>query len=244
MKLGVIYCGYNQLSNIGNTLSFWNDLSIEGVDIDVSVVSVPFEEYLDIDHVEDGSTDYLKAIEKNNIKNIIFDPKYVPESKARGKSLEFLSGFNPDYIWQVDSDEYYTKDNVLNILSFLEKDKNLSYSVNFKNYIFDGNHYLDTFCVPKINRVTRTSLLGFVDDNRVFYKDVGVIEATPIPKEVAWVKHMTWLHEYGKDKVAYQLKHFGDCSYKWNESLSQLEIDLDYYARHGYQVPTVIREVK
>lgn len=239
MKIGIIYCGYNQRFNIEKTLSFWNDLVIPRVEFIVSVVSVPFVEYRDIHQVEDGSRDYINGLTRKNIKNVNFEPRYVNEITARGVSLNFLSTQNVEFIWQVDSDEYYTKDNVNAIINVLRTSKDLCYSINFKNYIFDGKHYVDNFCVRRINRVVDSPMLAFLDDNTIFYESHGVPPTTPIPKSISWVKHMTWLHEHGKQKVEYQMKHFGECGFSWNEEKNQLEINLDYYRRRGCPPPKI-----
>ena len=242
MKIGIIYCGYNQLDNIKNTLTFWNNLKIDNVNFIVSVISVPFLEYKDIDVTLDNSEQFINNLEKNNIKTILLEPKFVKERVARTNCMESLINENLDFLWQVDSDEYYTKENVENILNHLKVTNDFEYSVNFKNYIFDGNHYLDDFCVPKINRVSGHKILSFADDNQVVYRDFGMIRSIPIPKDIALVKHLTWLHKNGKQKVEYQLKHFGDCSYRWNNITEELELDLDYYKRHGYRIPNILKE--
>lgn len=242
MIIGILYCGYNQLNNIKNTLCFWNNLKLDNVSFIVCTVSVPFLEYKDIKVDEDGTLSFIQSLEKDNIKNCIFEPRFVKERIARNHAMEFLSKYDIDYLWQVDSDEYYTKENVCNIISYILETQKPSYSVNFKNYILDGKHYLDDFCVSKINKAKEDRLLSFFDDNQIIHLNYGLTKPTPIPKEVALVKHLTWLHENGKQKVEYQLKHFGDCSYRWNSDKNELEIDLDYYKRHGYKVPNILKD--
>lgn len=243
MKIGVLYCGYNQYNNIKNTLNFWNDIKIDGVTFIVCTVSVPFLEYKDMNVTEDGSIDFIKSITKNNIKNCIFEPRFVKERIARTLAMDFLIKHNIDILWQVDSDEYYTLENVTNIVNHLKSTNSFCYSVNFKNYIFDGNHYLDDFCPPKINRVTNEPVLSFFDDNQIIYQRYGIVRPDPIPREVAFVKHLTWLHENGKLKVEYQLKHLKECSYRWNDSENKLELNLDYYKKYNRKLPNIIKEI-
>lgn len=242
MNIGILYCGFNQIDNVKNTLPFWNELSIEGVNFIVCTVSVPFLEYRQIKFDEDDTINFIKSTNKRNIKHSIFEPRFVKETVARNTAMHELVKYNIDYLWQVDSDEYYTLENVISILKHIEQSNNFCFSVNFKNYIFDGNHYLDDFCVPKINKVKDQKLLTFFDDNQIVYQSFGLVRPTPIPKQVALIKHLTWLHKNGKQKVEYQLKHFGDCSYRWNEKDQKLEIDLDYYKRHGYTIPNILKE--
>lgn len=249
MKIGVIYCGYNQLDNVKETLSFWNNIKIDGIEIVVCTISVPFLEYKDIPIEEDGTIEWIKALEKNNIKESIFEPVYIQEPLVRTIALRsILKEKDVDIIWQVDSDEFYTVNDVKNILQYLNENYSLGYSINFKNYIFDSSHYLDKFCIPRINRFPY-KLYGFISDNHVAYvSDNGSIMACngdflkEIPKNIAWVKHITWTHKNGENKVKYQLKHFGDCSYRWNSEKKELELNYDYYIRNGYEIPIILKD--
>ncbi len=241
-KIGVLYCGFNQLENIKNTLTFWNELNIPGFEFIVGVISVPFSEYKNTNLKLDGSEKYIKSLPKKNIKYKIFDPLYIKETQARSICLFKLMSNNPSLIWQVDSDEYYTLDNVKQILNFTSVNHTTyAFLVNFKNYIFDGKDYVD-FSASKINKIDQLKPLGFIDDNRILYEGGKVANPIEIPKDVAWVQHLTWLNETGKQKVEYQQKHFGHCSYKWNEEKQSLEFDLEYYKKFGGSPPIVNRE--
>lgn len=242
INIGVIFCGYNQIDNIKQTLNFWNELNISKYNFFVSVISVPFAEYKNIPLKIDDSVDYIKNIKDVNICSKIFYPLYLKEFEARNKSLKVLLDLNVDLVWQVDSDEYYTEKNVIDILNFIESNKHFCYSVNFKNYIFDGKKYVD-FNAPKINFVGPNKVLSFFDDNQLLYDNDKLFRPFNIPKDIAWVKHLTWLNETGKQKVEYQLKHFGHCSYKWNYEKNELEFDLNYYNKFSQNVPTVYEDI-
>ena len=60
-----------------------------------------------------------------------------------------------------------------------------------------------------------------------------------IPKFYAHVRHMTWLHSNGKAKVEYQNKHFGHCSYKWNDDANKLEIDKNFFIKNNILQPII-----
>lgn len=242
MNIGILYCGYNQIKNIEKTLTFWNDIKLDGVNFTVCVISVPFIEYKEIHFEKDGSVEFIKSLPKNNIQECIFKPEFITEKMARGIATKSLTKNDIDFLWMADTDEYYTLDDVKKIINYLKNSNYPCHSINFKNYIFDGKHYLDDFCAPRINYIKQQKVLSFYDDNQIIYEKYGVVKPKPIPKEVAWIKHLTWLHENGKQKVEFQLKHYGDCSYRWNEDKKQLELDLDFYKRHGYVTPNIIKE--
>jgi hypothetical protein len=147
----------------------------------------------------------------------------------------------------VDSDELYTLDNISNIINFVSKGEYEAYKINFKNYILDGKSYLDGFCPF---RIFKTNIRGGIDmfywDNDIKYKDGSTnnqLIHTDIPRNVAYIKHMTWLDEDGEAKVQYHLNHFGGCSYKWNQEKKELEIDFEYYDKMGWPRPKIFKEI-
>lgn len=143
------------------------------------------------------------------------------------------------------------------------------FRIPFKNYILDGKQWVEGFCPQRIFRRETPNLLldNFFWDNDAAYRHKstlsiadggtydGPIEGTPVgtfsrDNQIAGssvpscilnegIKHMTWLHSNGKNKVAYQLKHFGHCSYKWNSTENKLEIDYDFYAKTGVPLPII-----
>jgi hypothetical protein len=56
------------------------------------------------------------------------------------------------------------------------------------------------------------------------------------------VKHLTWMHENGKSKYEYQMKHFGACSYKWNYQKNELEFNEDFFIRNNVTKPKINQE--
>ncbi len=52
-----------------------------------------------------------------------------------------------------------------------------------------------------------------------------------IPVSLCYPLHYTWLdNQRSKDKIAYQQKHFGHCSFRIND-LGKLEFDPEYYTK-------------
>ena len=81
-------------------------------------------------------------------------------------------------------------------------------------------------------------------DNDVYYE--GGIPQTKlplleIPRDVAHVKHLTWLsNEKSKKKYEYNLKHIGVCSYKWDYDNDKLIFDEEYYK--DKEMPTIYED--
>lgn len=248
MKLGIIYVGFNNFKYAKESILPWIALRYMYPDVFyISAVSVPFSEYKNEDIKYDQTTTFLKLLESAGFIDSCFDePKYIKENEARNLGLFDLLKRGVDYIMLVDSDELYTLKEIESILNFIKNNDADAYKINLKNYIFDGKSYLDEFCPPRIFKTKiNGGLNSFYWDNEVIYNNHKTdknINFITIPKEIAFVKHMTWLHENGKEKVKYHNKHFGGCSYIWNEEKQELSIDFEYYDKMGYKRPIIYKE--
>jgi len=250
---GIIYCAYNTEEYVLDSIEpFLN----QGNHV-ISAVSVPFAEYKDIDDFHDNTTHLLEdLLTHGRLQYLVTAPKFVPEATARNYALEHLKKHNVDYIWIVDSDEFYTENDIGEIEDYIENsDKNL-FKLSLRNFVFDKDHYLEEpFCPPRIFKTKIAipeledfiSLENFYWDNDIYYsynnqaiKYSDIEELTTIPEEVACIRHYTWLNDaIGKRKVAYQHKHFGHCGYKWNEEKKSLEFDEEFHQKHNIPIPTV-----
>lgn len=175
---------------------------------------------------------------------------------------------NVDHVFIVDSDEFYSPEDIENIFDFVDNgpEKNsVWFSLALKNMVFDKNTYFkEPFAPPRIFKTsfsvdwTNPSgdfyLHSFFWDNDIAYgrqqdrqNSTGDIPLYSykafahafIPKEVAWIPHYTWLNdERSKHKVEYQNKHFGHCGFKWEDG--NLKLNEEYYEKTGEKLPQII----
>lgn len=247
MKVSIIYCGYNNLKLTQKSLPVWLEAS-KKFDIRIAAVSVPFQEYKNITNLNDGTTDYIKQFVDSGEIDVCFDnPKFIKESDARNLCLFYLLSKGTDYVFLVDSDELYTMKDIENILNYVQNNKDVEcFEIQFKNYIFDGNSWIDGFHPFRIFKTSaQGGLIRFYWDNDVKYangKTQHDIKRVIIPKEIAFVKHMTWLHENGREKYEYQIKHFGLCSYNWNYVTNKLELNEQYFISKKEPIPVINKE--
>jgi hypothetical protein len=117
------------------------------------------------------------------------------------------------------------------------------------NYIFDGNEWVDDFCPPRIFKNTFSKKIKkFYWDNDIIYEynnmeiNYKSLSECKIPKNVAHIKHMTWLHSNGKAKYEYQMKHFGECSYKWNYEINKLEFNKEFFGSKSILPPVIYKD--
>lgn len=181
------------------------------------------------------------------------------EHMAKNAALEVAaknSKRNYDFLWIVDSDEFYTEEEIENIIRFVEFEdykSTVTFKIALKNFVFDKETYLvQPFEPPRIFRTSMSLdwtippghfwLHNFYWDNDVCYgqlqedqRKIALFKwdqfpTTHIPKHVAWVKHLTWLNnERSKKKVEYQNRHFGNCGYSWGDN--GLEFNMNYHVK-------------
>lgn len=174
------------------------------------------------------------------------------EIEARNLHFPF---HGEDLIWILDGDEFYTEEQIKNILDYVNSKPFIDvFNMPFKNYIFYGDEYIEGFCPPRIYRSVLNNgwnFNGFYNDNDGKYLDEnGLIHnltdicQKSIPKKTVdgGIKHMTWLHSNGEKKYKYQMDYFGHCSYYWNEETQKLEFNKDYYKKYNLPLPKILKE--
>jgi len=258
MKLGVIFCGFNTAQYISNSLQPWvqaREKQIGGNQIVISAVSVPFIRF-PASRTDDSGEIIRDYFLNGFIDQITVHDNPLEEVVARGNALNYLKSVNCDAVIQVDSDEFYTLEQIEKILQIVNANPYIVwFRLSLKNYIFDGKTYLEEpFQPPRIHRIKTIDgfeAAGFWDDNSVFYtngKNTYQDRSFPtktIHKNIVWVKHLTWLNdERGRDKVNYQKSRWGNdlCSYEWDDERKELKFNEAYYKRMGIPLPQIVKE--
>lgn len=266
-KFGIIACGYNCSKVLYKVLEPWFKLK-DQLNIKIAAVQGQFKEYYDLGYEDNdidtklslefwknwGSVDYLyiQNPEKEGYQN---------EAEIRNKGLKYLLQQNVDYVYLLDLvDEYYTEQNIINIFNFInENPETVYFRTRFKNYIIDDKHWVDNFNPVRCFKVfvsDKYKLNRFYWDNDIFYiyGKENELNWTPqeisynsfvsleIPKNIAFIKHLTWQKENSKDKINYHMKHFGECSYKWDEEKQEVKINYDYYKKYNKEVPVIYED--
>lgn len=250
-KYGIIFCGYNNEDTVIRAISpFLGDSRFV-----IAAVSIPFAEYIDQEEKEDRTIEVLREFHRQGeIKYFIDNPRYIKEHEARNLALDCLKREGCEFYFMVDSDELFTKENLDNIEKFIDKDKPSDWwRLSLKNYVFDDKTYLkEPFCPPRIFRAKTEYLYNpsFYWDNDIqYFKSHGepisysFLPNQTIPKEVAWIKHLTWMNnEASKRKRDYQIAHFGGiCSFDWDEEKG-LIFNEEYFKINGKGIPETITE--
>lgn len=258
MRIGVSGIGYQCGEHLAEVLQPWFDLRTHGQHkISISLAYGIFPEVYAISQTNletpDSSLASLrKYLSQKKIDSLFVSPEPKYEWNLRTRTLPCLVEGQIDLLWLLDlQDEIYCVDEISRIVNFIEDRQDiLWFRVNFKNYAFTCDSYIEDFIVPRIWRARiPASIRCFHYDNSVTYEDGQKQEGLPhctIPKSIAFPKHLSWVGspEYLKKKIAFQRLHYGICSYKWDEETNRLQFNEDYYRRLGKKMPTVYKESK
>jgi len=256
VKIGVSGLGYQCGEHLNEVLQPWFDLKISPThEVLISVAHGIFPELYAISQRDpeppDGSIASLQEYLADGRLDALFvspEPKY--EWDLRTCTLPVLVERQIDLLWLLDlQDEIYSVREILSIIDFVESHQGMIwFRVNFKNYAFAPNCYVEDFVVPRIWRARKPSTIRcFHYDNSITYEDGQKQESLPhctIPRNLAFPRHLSWVGtpQYLKRKIRFQNIHYGICSYKWDEERNCLQFNEDYYLRFKKQKPEVHRE--
>jgi hypothetical protein len=250
MNIGVILIAYNSEKYIDDCLDSWISLKKKH-NITITCVSGMFKDYINLGFEIKNKETLKKLIEKDIDYLISTGPNLlIDENDSRNKILNVLKK-ESDILWILDSDEIYSESDIENILSFIESNPDTDwFSVNFKNYIFTEKTFISGYCPPRIFRTKKeNNLERFYFDNHVIYEDGSDFlnhPNLPIPRNVAWVKHFSWLNTDPRspEKVKYQNIRFENgCNFTWDENEKKLYFNEEYYKKVEEEKPTLIEEI-
>jgi hypothetical protein len=257
VRIGVCGIGYQCAEHLADVLEPWLSLKKESQhQILISAAHGVFPEVQQVlrDHPEvpDDSVPLLRNYLSNrqiDALHVALHPQY--EWDLRSCTLPFLIRRRIDLLWLLDlQDEIYSVDEILRTIEFVSEHLEIVwFKINFKNYAFSPDCYVDDFVVPRIWRAQVPALISsFHYDNSITYQNGLKQEALPhatVPRTCAFPKHLSWVGSptYLKRKIRYQDLHFkGLCSYRWDEKEDCLKFNEDYYRRLRKTIPQVYRD--
>jgi len=250
MNIGIILSAYNSEEYIDECLTPWFNLK-EQYNITIGCNSGMFKDYADFGFEAKNKPTLQKLINYDLDFLISTGTKArLDENASRNTILHVLKN-TCDLIWILDSDEFYTEEEIINIIEYVKSTPDFDwYSINFKNYVFTKNLFIDGFNPPRIFRTDRYGGINeFYFDNHITYNDGDDFEnknRTIIPRNVAWVKHYTWLNNdtRSKEKIDYQNYRFlNGCSYEWDEEKNTLKFSDLFYNKVGLEKPILHEKI-
>ena len=253
MKLGLLIAQFNEIEFIKDCLAPWISFRLKNPNkLTISCLDVKFlENAVGKEVSSDGSLEFLQSCYKiNDIDNLQIIPTGLKEHEARNYGLKYLLSQDIDYLLTWGSDEVIGYNQIGSIYDFVAKDPFTAFfKIRYKNFVGDKNHYVLGFEPPRIFKV---KLNGNVKLNEFFWDDdITYVDTTngsirsykdfpskTIPKIL--VNHYTWLNgPRSVAKIEYQRKHFGHCSYKYNDK-QEISFDPSYYKKFNQEIPEIL----
>lgn len=250
MKIGILCNFYGFPLYLDNVLKDWLDFKNEFI---FAACSCKFDQYLNINYLkEDKETSVKLTTQYSNLFEYVYKDNTSNDSIVRNKPLEYLLSKGVDYIWLLDGDEFYSKNEIINIVEYVKSEPFIPwFKINFKNYFNDEQHWVDGFCPPRIFKVNTKNLKldSFYFENDLYYSDESKnltdyksLSHLEIPRNKAHIKHYSWCgsKDFLKNKIKYQnLRYNGICSYEWDESNDCLKLNEDFYKKYNISKPLI-----
>jgi len=201
---------------------------------------------------EDVRTPIQLLTEHRDFIDFLSIAKEGDDSFSRNPPLAYLVGQDVDFVWLLDQDEFYTEQDITNVIEYIATaDPVCTYKINFRNFVFSENQYIEGFNPPRIFRVfvnDTKALSHFYYENDVAYRingktmDYKQLPMAEVHPSRCAVDHHSWIGspDFLRAKIKYQLKRYnGMCSYAWDEENNTLKFNEDYYTATNQEVPQV-----
>ena len=259
MKIGLLLTVYNCDKYIDAVLEPWFKLKEKyniviaansGMFSDYLTLGIPYRNEKTLEKLSKWDIDFLLTTKGKNL---------LTEDEQRNTCLNYLKRHNCDLLWVIDGDEEYTVSQIELILEFIKKNQEPDYySVNFKNLTIHEHLFMD-YTHGRISWMNRHGGPAyFYFDNQILYEDgtnFNQVTSLEIPKNVAYVKHYSWLSNDTRslDKIPYQrLRYEGyevkrpeecRCQYEWNHEKNRLEFSKDFHQCRDIEIPILHEEL-
>lgn len=234
--IGVIFSSLNDEANLALALSPWIEARRTGLGGHkwlICAVSVPFHGF-DVGPMDMTQPRLEAHLLAGDIDHLIAGTSPMLETESRGAALVWLREQGADITWQADGDEHPTVPQIERIAAFVERNPLVVwFRLCLRNAVFNERTFLvEPFTPPRIHRVhPKVGVLSFtascfLQDNDVGYaggltRDIkvqGQFASMTVPKSVAWVKHLSWIGDRARRKVAYQQARGWQCSFAWDDA--------------------------
>lgn len=256
MKIGILFASYNCADYIDKCFQPWLNLREE-----LNLVLASTNGRYDLSTKESdakGSHSLLKLIGKDLdflVHSSGKDHRWS-EEQSRTYMLNFMNDQKVDLIWCVDADEFYSENDIKNILNYIKINNQYdAYSVRFKNYVFELPYWIDGFRKDVIYWTNRHGgIKCFNFDNDITYNNSMIIQNNNnkiiIPRSIAHIDHYTWLNNDSRipEKIRNQnIKYDGEfgakCAYKYNDD-NKLVFNELFWRSRNLEIPVLRKSGK
>lgn len=244
MKIGIQIITYNSADSFEKLIEPWLKLK-DRYDLKIWVGSGQFKIYHDMgcENLNGPTIQLLESMLGQGKIDYLFQPdpdNLLGDHTTRDKCIPWMREQDIDLMIQLDSDEFYTEEEVNNYIEFIEQNPDYNYKTVFNNLIGEGKS-IDwekhtAWWIKRFGGISHYyydahwSYLG--EGNPIGHKGEGNIEyrrppSLTIPKELVNPQHYTWTNDeniggpsHVKEKIEYQKRYYntGECGYVWDEN--------------------------
>lgn len=257
MKIGITSIGYNCKEHLEKVFEPWQKIK-EGalgneVEVFISTAHACFIETYQCGYPNDSTDGTIEAFKRLRGKNVIdnlikFDgPDY--EFNVWNSNLPFLFNKKIDLLFMLNMDEVWEVEEIKKLLSIINQNLEADYfKINFKNYVFDYNTYVDNFIVPRVWKTDRHGgIKRFHFDDELTFKN-GTVDKQALCKTIdksdIFPKHYSWVgsKDYLQRKLKFQKEHYKLCSYSWDDGKDCLVFNDKYYEMFNKPKPMLYND--
>jgi hypothetical protein len=250
LKIGVLFASYNCADYIDRCFQPWLNLR-EELNLVLASTNGRYD-LSDLKFVYKGNDSLIKLLGKNLdflVHSTSVNHRWS-EEQSRTYMLNYMLDRKVDLIFVIDADEFYTEEQIRNILKYIKENPNYdAYNVQFKNYVIKLPYWIEGFNKSVIYWCDRHSgIKCFNFDCEIAYNDGTIIQKNTnvniIPKNIAFVEHYSWLENDPRTKektVLQNIKYFGEenlkCSFCYDEN-NNLIVNENFYRKRIGLLPT------
>ena len=251
MKIGIQILAYNCVETFEKLIEPW--IKLKGkYNIKIWVGSGQFKIYHDMGckNLNGPTIKLLKKLLNEGKIDYIFQPNpnnLLGDHSTRDKCIPWMKENDIDLMTQLDSDEFYTEEEVSNYFKFVEDNPNYNYLTIFNNLTGDGSKNYNwpkhtSWWVKRFGGISHyyyDAHWSYAGENNSEMKrgsEYGNIEyrwpdSLTIPKELVHPNHYTWTDNkniggpsHVKEKIEYQKRYYndGECGWRWDEKAKKV----------------------
>lgn len=246
------FSAYQAAEYLDKFLEPWLQYKEKHGDLKISVGHVCFKEFQEMGFPVESpdGTHYLleEKHKKGEIDYYSFIDKPLTEAEARTEILKPLLTDNVEMVWISAPDEIISLSEIEKAIEYTKRDKFIQwFRLEYKNLFQTNNQYIRGFNPPRIFFNDRGYKIShFRCDDEIIYLKNGIpvdylqLPNKQIPFSICSPLHYTWLNDQrSKDKINYQNRHFGSCSYAWDSVNDKVIFNLEHYKKTGATPPEI-----
>jgi FkbM family methyltransferase len=241
MRIGIQLIAYNSAEVLEELLAPWLKLK-DRYDLKVWVGSGQFKTYnqMGCENLNGPTIKLLEEMIKEGKIDYLFQPdpdNLLDDAETRDKCIPWMKEQDIDLMIQLDSDEFYTEQEVENLITFIEENPEPSvYNVVFNNIVGDSREDWVRFAVGWIKR--HGGIKNYYFDCHFSFIEGEYRDAPNItvPKTLVHPTHLTWTHNKNttgpshiQEKIDYQNRVYGGdvgvtrCEMIWDEKEQRIK---------------------